>query len=107
MATTTTLKPRTSRVLEANAADPITANNHFQSRLAFETDASDVYTDLQNKEPGFIALDARSTEAYAKGHVPGAISLPYRNIDSTSVATLSKDRLIVTYCDGVFCKAST
>lgn len=64
-----------SRVLETSPADPKTANNHFQSRLTFETDPSDVYTDLQNGETGFIVLDARTVESYGKGHVPGAISL--------------------------------
>ncbi len=96
-----------SRVLETSPADPKTANNHFQSRLAFETDPSDVYTDLQNGETGFIVLDARTVESYAKGHVPGAISFPHRKIDSTSVSPLSKDKLIITYCDGVYCNAST
>lgn len=107
MATSTTLKARVPRVLETSPADAKTANDHFLSRLAFETDPSDVYTDLQNGEAGFIVIDARTTEAYAKGHVPGAVSLPYRKIDLTTTSMLSKDKLIVTYCDGVFCNAST
>src|SRR5712692_4035993 len=106
--TTTTLKAKgSSRVLEASPADPKTANDHFQSRLSFETDPSDVYADLQNGETSFIVLDARTTESYARGHVPGAVSLPYRKIDSVTVGSLSKDKLIVTYCDGVYCNAST
>src|SRR6266849_6142539 len=106
--TTTTLKAKvSSRVLETSTADPKVANNHFQSRLAFETDPSDVYTDLQNGETGFIVLDARTIESYSKGHVPGAISFPYRKIDSTTVNSLPRNKLIVTYCDGVYCNAST
>jgi rhodanese-related sulfurtransferase len=108
MTTTTTLKAKaTSRVLDTNAADPKTAHEHFQSRLSFETDPSDVYTDLQSGEAGIIVIDARTPEAYAKGHVPGALNLPYRKIDSSTTASLSRDRVIVTYCDGVFCNAST
>ncbi len=106
--TTTTLKAKaSSRVLETSPADPKAANNHFQSRLAFETDPSDVYTDLQNGETGFIVLDARTIESYSKGHVPGAISFPYRKIDSTTVSPLPRNKVIVTYCDGVYCNAST
>lgn len=106
--TTTTLKTNSSsRVLETSPADPRTANEHFRSRLSLETDPSDVYTDLQSGETGFIVLDARTTESYARGHVPGAISFPYRKIDSVTVKTLSREKLIVTYCDGVYCNAST
>src|SRR6266849_4488745 len=106
--TTTTLKAKvSSRVLETSTADPKVANNHFQSRLAFETDPSDVYTDLQNGETGFVVLDARTIESYSKGHVPGAISFPYRKIDSTTVSPLPRNKVIVTYCDGVYCNAST
>jgi len=56
---------------------------------------------------GIIVLDVRTAESYAKSHVPGAISFPHRRIEASSVASLPKDKLIVTYCDGVFCNAST
>ena len=105
--TTMLESPKASRVLETPAADPKAASNHFSSKLAFETDPSDVYADLQRGEDGIIVLDARTTESYAKGHVPGAISLPHRGIEASSVASWPKDKLIVTYCDGVFCNAST
>ena len=93
--------------METSPADPKTARSHFESSLTFETDPSDVHADLQNGETGFVVLDARTTESYAKGHVPGAISFPHRKIDSTSVSSLPRDKLIVTYCDGVYCNAST
>lgn len=106
MSTTVTTK-RPSRVLETEAADPKRAGEHFRSKLAFETDPSDVYTDLQNGETGFIVIDARSPESYARGHVPGSINLPYRTINAQTTTGLSKDKVIVTYCAGVFCNAST
>jgi rhodanese-related sulfurtransferase len=87
--------------------DSKTANIHFQSRLAFETDPSDVYTDIQNGETGFVVVDTRTRETYMKGHVPGAVNLPYREVSPGSTASFAKDKLIVTYCDGVFCNAST
>ena len=96
-----------SRVLETPVADAKRGQEHFLSRLAFETDPSDVYTDIQNKVSSIIVVDARTPEAYAKGHVPGAINLPWRKIDSSSTATLPKDKVLITYCDGVFCNAST
>ena len=106
MSTTVTTK-RASRVLETEAADPKMAAEHFRSKLSFETDPSDVYTDLQNGETGFVVIDARSPESYARGHVPGSINLPYRTINAQTTTGLSKDKVLVTYCAGVFCNAST
>jgi len=96
-----------SRVLETPPADPRIANEHFASKLKYETDPSDVNTDLTNKVDAIIVVDARSHESYSRGHVPGAINLPYREIDASSTASISKDKVIVTYCAGVFCDAST
>jgi len=96
-----------SRVLNTPPADPKTAESHFLSRLSFETDPSDVHADLTNKIPGIIVVDARTPETYARGHIPGAINLPHREINSVTTSTLPKDKLYVTYCDGVFCNAST
>ncbi|HEV2119796.1 MAG TPA: rhodanese-like domain-containing protein [Candidatus Bathyarchaeia archaeon] len=96
-----------SKVLATPPADTGVAHNHFLSKLSFETDPSDVYHDIINKVSGIIVVDARTPETYARGHVPGAINLPHRTINSTTTASLPQDKLIVTYCDGVFCNAST
>lgn len=96
-----------SRVLETEAGDPASAVQHFRSKLAFETDPSDVYTDIQNRETGFIVIDARRPESYAKAHIPGSVNLPYRTIDAQTTADIPKDIVLVTYCAGVYCNAST
>ncbi|TMI07124.1 rhodanese-like domain-containing protein [Candidatus Bathyarchaeota archaeon] len=101
------LTQRTSKVLENPPADPSVAENHFQSKLSFETDPSDVYHDITNKIFRIVVLDARTPETYARGHVPGAVNIPHRAIDSSTTASLPRDKVIVTYCDGVFCNAST
>src|SRR3990170_8841716 len=96
-----------SRVLETVPAEPNVAAEHFRSKLAFETDPSDVYTDMENGETGFIVIDARRPESYARGHIPGSINLPYRTIDAETTANLPKDKVLVTYCAGLYCNAST
>jgi rhodanese-related sulfurtransferase len=96
-----------SKVLATSPADPEVAHKHFLSRLSFETDPSDVYHDIANKVSGIVVVDARTPETYARGHVPGAINLPHRTIDSSTTASLPRDKVYVTYCDGVFCNAST
>ncbi len=98
---------KSSRVLETKAADPRAAAEHFRSKLALETDPSDVYTDMENGETGFIVIDARTPVAYAKGHVPGAINLWHRTINPETTAGLPKDKILVTYCAGIYCNAST
>ena len=104
---TTLLTPRHSSVLETPAADPAEARSHFAAKLAHETDPSDVHADLTKGVTGFVVVDCRSPESYAKGHVAGAVGLPYRTIDATTAARLPKDKTIVTYCSSLTCNAST
>src|SRR5712692_5084658 len=85
-----------SKVLDTRAEDPATAHSHFSSKLAFETDPSDVYADLQNSVTDIIVIGARTPEAYAKGHVPRSINMPRRQIDNTTTVSLTKDKVLVT-----------
>ncbi len=100
-------RKKLSRVLDIEAGEPSSAVEHFRAKLAFETDPSDVYTDLQNGETSFIVIDARTPDAYARGHVPGSINLWHRKISAETMTSLPKDKLLVTYCAGVYCNAST
>jgi rhodanese-related sulfurtransferase len=96
-----------SLVTATPAADPAIAAEHFASRLCFETDCADVHADLTAGEPAVVVLDARSRDAYAAGHVPGAHSLPHREISVASTADLPRDAVLVTYCWGPHCNAAT
>jgi len=83
------------------------AARHFQWRLGFEVDPADVYADLQRGVADFTLVDTRTREAFAAGHIPGAVSLPYREIDETTPEVLPRDRLVVTYCSSPACNAAT
>lgn len=107
MAASSTVQKYRSRVLETPGPDPSTIRQHYVSKLAFETDPSDVYHDLQNGETGFIVIDARLKDDFAEGHIPGAMSLPYRTIDSETTAKLPTDKLLVVYCWSPACNAAT
>jgi rhodanese-related sulfurtransferase len=52
-------------------------------------------------------IDARSRESYAREHIPGAISLPHREMNEQTLSALDKTRLYISYCDGIGCNAST
>lgn len=99
--------PAGSLVLEFEPPPPDDAAAHLRETLSRTTDPSDVHADLERGETGFVVLDARSPEAFARGHVPGAINLPHRKIDAETTAALRKDVPIVAYCDGTHCNAST
>ncbi|RNB87405.1 rhodanese-like domain-containing protein [Brevibacillus fluminis] len=102
-----TKKSNFSLVLETPAASPEEARRHFLAKLSVETDVADVALDLRRGNDSFILVDVRSQEAYADCHIPGAINLPARQINSDTTAALPSDKLIVTYCWGPACNSST
>lgn len=58
--------------------------------------------ELRTRMPGVVIVDARSTDAFVDGHIPGAVSLPAAEIDAiiaNESLPLPIDRDIVTYCD--------
>jgi rhodanese-related sulfurtransferase len=107
MPATTLVTPRFSAVLETAPAEPAIAAGHFAARLAFETDPSDVHTDIQKGLAGLVVVDCRRPESYAKGHVPGSVNIPYRTMTAESTAKLDRNATYVCYCAGVGCNAST
>ena len=78
---------------------------HYQHKLAYELDSSDLYEAVQNGEA--IVVDARKQVAYDAEHIPGAISFGHRLMTEESTRGLDKNKLYVTYCDGIGCNAST
>jgi enamine deaminase RidA (YjgF/YER057c/UK114 family) len=79
---------------------------HYSNKLAYEIDSWDLKMALENGE-NVVVIDARSSQAYATGHIPGAINIPHRTMSSETTASLDPSALVVTYCDGIGCNAST
>jgi rhodanese-related sulfurtransferase len=96
-----------SQVLQFGTAAPEEAAEYFRNHLRFTTDPADVAEDLHNGSRQILVIDARGAEWYAKSHIPGAISFPHRTMNEESVQALPKDRVLVVYCDGIGCNAST
>jgi rhodanese-related sulfurtransferase len=78
----------------------------YEHKLAFETDSWDLKT-LLDKGDKVILIDARAANAFAAEHIPGAINIPHRTMTTETTAHLDRDALVVTYCDGIGCNAST
>ena len=104
-------KPERTRtfsfVLETPAAEPNATRLHYSGKLAYETDPSDVHTDLENGMRGFVLVDARNKDAFDEKHLPGAMNVPYRTITADTTKTLSRERPVVVYCWGPGCNAAT
>jgi rhodanese-related sulfurtransferase len=79
---------------------------HYTDKLEFETDVMDTHTAMERGEP-IIVIDARSPDAYQREHIPGAISLHHRLMSIETTQHLDKSKLVVVYCDGIGCNAST
>ena len=80
--------------------------NYYQAKLAYETDSADLYEATENGE-AIVVVDGRAAAAYAHEHIPGAMSLPHREISAETTASLDRSKTYVCYCDGIGCNAST
>lgn len=49
-----------------------------------------------------LVLDVRPTEEYAAGHIPGAMSVPLKELEGR-LEGLPRDQEIVAYCRGPYC----
>ncbi len=79
---------------------------HYAAKLEWETDPSDLQAELE-KGAAVVVVDARTPQAYARGHIPGAVNLPHRTMTAKAAAALDRRALHVVYCDGIGCNAST
>ncbi|MGD9055790.1 MAG: rhodanese-like domain-containing protein [Desulfobacterales bacterium] len=88
-------------VIAANAADE---NEYHIAEIDRVTDAAKIFYDGDT-----LFVDARSTEDYESGHIPGAISLPVGQFDEhieSFMSQYSLDQPVVTYCSGRTCEDS-
>ncbi len=79
---------------------------HYADKLAYEIDSWDLKVALERGER-ITVIDARSADAYAAGHIPGAINIPHRTMNEETTAAVDRASTVVTYCDGIGCNAST
>lgn len=54
---------------------------------------------LERRDRGeAVLIDVRSREAYAEGHVPGAVNIPSSEIEERAVEIRKMGRLPILYC---------
>jgi rhodanese-related sulfurtransferase len=100
------LQKDVSSVFSCVSASPAAAVEHFSRLLSLETDCWDVHEAMEGEKADFVLLDVRVPQAYAAGHVPGAVNLPHGRITARNLAAYSEDTLFVVYCNGPHCNGA-
>jgi rhodanese-related sulfurtransferase len=88
------------------AASSDIALRHFEDMLAFETDCWDVHESLRSANHDFIVVDVRGQNAFAEGHVKGAINIPHQEMTVERMARYSTNKVFVVYCAGPHCNGA-
>ena len=79
---------------------------HFSARLDFETDASDVHADMDEKK-NFVLVDVRGQSSWDQGHVVGAIHMHHSEIAERAPKEIPLDTpVVVVYCWGPGCNGA-
>lgn len=82
-------------------------SDYFHEKLAYETDCSDVYSDIKSDQKNYILLDVRSTEAFQKSHAVTAVNIPNHEITVERFSQYDKNTLFVVYCWGPGCNGAS
>ncbi len=95
-----------SLVTATPTAPPSEAAEHYERKLALETDCSDVQVAMKSGKVDFVLLDVRGRNAFARAHVPGATSLPHADITAERMMAWPHDTVFVVYCAGPHCNGA-
>ncbi len=61
---------------------------------------SEVKGKIESERDDAVVLDVRCTEAYQRGHIPGALSMPFSDLIVKGSATIEKDKPVIVACYG-------
>jgi rhodanese-related sulfurtransferase len=89
-----------------SAGDP-SARIHWIGSFVHDRHPADLYAEILQARGDLVVVDARYREAFDREHIPGAINLPWREIDQFTTADMSRSALYVVYCWNTSCHAST
>lgn len=87
------------------------AAQYFEDELNFKTNPHGVKGVLDGKVKNVTIVDVRGAKDFAKGHIPGAINIPYDQFNGfegtqTEFPGLRKDGHNYVYCYGLLCNLS-
>jgi rhodanese-related sulfurtransferase len=79
--------------------NPAQARDYFTAKMQFTTGPVELKRAMDQQS--VVVVDVRAADDYARGHVPGAISLPQDKWDQPE--GLAKDKTNVLYCYSQVC----
>ncbi len=105
------LCPASAETSENSIQDSARAVQYFEDELNFKTNPHFVNKVIKDKIPNITIVDVRSANDFAKGHIPGAVNVPYDKFNSfdgseTEFAGLNKDGFNLVYCYTKTCTLS-
>lgn len=78
---------------------------YFTSRLAFETDPSDVHSDIEQSKR-FVLVDVRGQSSWDQGRAVGAVHMHQSEIAKRAPKEIPIDMPVVVYCWGPGCNGA-
>jgi rhodanese-related sulfurtransferase len=90
-----------TNVLEPKLIE-LTPVQYFSAKLAYEMTPWALKSILEKTPDNIVLLDVRNAEMFAAEHILGAINIPLVELVS-KLATLPKDKTLVTYCGDLTC----
>jgi rhodanese-related sulfurtransferase len=82
------------------------AVDFFRAKLAYETSPWEMNETLKSSPDGVVLVDVRDEQQFGEGHIKGAKNVPLGKLPG-SLASLPKDKDIVTYCGSITCALSS
>ena len=83
-------------VMMLTACTPIKENDREVTYLNIPAEEA---KRIMDTEEGYIILDVREQDEYDAGHIPGAILIPYTQIEEKANEMLTdKEQLLLVYC---------
>lgn len=91
--------------------DSTSAEQYFFNEMNFTTNPHGLKDVIDGKKHNVIIIDIRSEKDFLKGHIPGAVNLPYDKYDGfegseTIFPSLRKDSFNYIYCYELLCNLS-
>jgi rhodanese-related sulfurtransferase len=71
--------------------------DYFIQKLNAEKQRNDVLKAVEANSFNFVLVDTRGRDAFASGHIRGAVCIPEAELDE-AISQLPRDKEIVTYC---------
>lgn len=84
---------------------PKSALSYFDQKLKYELGPMELKEKLDRNHSDFQVIDVRSREAFQKGHIPGAKSIPFEDF-SCRTSEFSEEKVNILYCYSITCQLS-